>query len=518
MLYGSMGRARWSSFPHVELSLGRSPPAWLALVLAAALGSGSCGKAAARAQGFLLVAIDGLRADHVSCLGYDRATTPSLDALARNGVVFTQAYSTAPAFIPAHATLLSGCDPNLSRRFVPKGLDLPEPSRWGLPEAVPRLAVQFLANGFATGAFLDTGDLAPEGGFADGFQVFDYDDIRGHSRRPEDRGGEAAASRLRLWVHSLPRKRPWFAYLHVRDVERSWRTSDPEWTDYFDQRPELDSVPPVGAADDVFFAVPRSRWRGGTVTLGAYEARYDEALVRIDRFLGMFFRSLRGDGIWRDTTVAVVGTHGLQFGEMGLYMTSGMLSVADLHVPWIVRPTERRGEIVRGARVDGLASLVDVPPTLLELAGLEVPRGMHGRSHLAVMQGSPERVREYAFASCGRVPGTVVFGERWTFERLEFDPQDQTVIRQWFGGEPSSSELLREVVYDRIATPYPPIAEPLREAPTEEVRALAAVSERWRGNMYASWLVLQGSVFLREDPDEALVRRLIAAGYLGGTP
>jgi arylsulfatase A-like enzyme len=64
----------------------------------------------------LVIAIDGLRADHVGCYGHDRPTTPTLDALFADGVRFQEAFATAPTLLPSHVSLFTGCDPNVARR------------------------------------------------------------------------------------------------------------------------------------------------------------------------------------------------------------------------------------------------------------------------------------------------------------------------------------------------------------------------------------------------------------------
>ena len=112
-------------------------------------------------RGVLVIAIDGLRADHVGCYGYDRDTTPNLDALAREGVRFEQAFSTAPWFLPAHISLMTGCDPGIARRTLAKGIQPTIVGTWKIPPYVPHLAKEFLSRGYATAAFFDQAWLAP---------------------------------------------------------------------------------------------------------------------------------------------------------------------------------------------------------------------------------------------------------------------------------------------------------------------------------------------------------------------
>ena len=260
---------------------GREPRSASRLVVGAVLvvgaGLAACEtRARGPERGVLLVAVDGLRADHLSALGHDRPTTPTLDRLAEEGTLFTHAFATAPSLIPSHVSLLTGCDPVVARLRIPRELDLPEKHRWSVPRRAPRLAMEFLADegvdGFATAAFLDTADLPPFGRYDAGFQVFEYDDLRDR-RSPEERGVEALGRRFASWRNDLPEGRSWFAYLHVRDLERVWVRRDEAWDRYFPPRAGWDHVPPVSGLENAYFAVPRSRWGGRGVTLGVMVIR-----------------------------------------------------------------------------------------------------------------------------------------------------------------------------------------------------------------------------------------------------
>ncbi|MFT5286371.1 MAG: hypothetical protein ACI8TQ_002539, partial [Planctomycetota bacterium] len=456
-------------------------------------------------RGVLLIAIDELRADHLSGRGYDRETTPQLDQLATHGVSFARAFSSASLLIPAHASLLTGCYPKVSHRRIPERIQIPESNRWLIPASVPHLAVEFLNAGYATAAFIDTEALLPSAGFDSGFQLFERDDSR-KRRKQEERGGAVLSSLLRGWLADVPTDENWFAYLHLRDLDRIWNEISPEWDDYFSARPGTTYVPPVGVTDKVLFAVPKSRWGGLLTTLGGYERRYDGALRRIDQALGRLFRSLELEGRWNNTTVSVVGTYGLQFGEDGLILRSGMLSVPDLQVPWILRLSPSRGSLGAypdqrtepGTVFDHLASLVDVAPTLLDWEGIKIPDGTHGRSHVPVLVEGASKVRDYAFASEGLIDGSVVFGEEWALEELLFSAATPELREQWFGVREPDEELMQRGFYR-----YGHRAGPLRdgaesaeleaELPAEVAQALSTALEQWRLNTTATWAVLQTS-------------------------
>ncbi len=478
--------------------LGPAPLALLSLCLllpGCSRGSGHSGSG----RGVLVIAIDALRYDHIGSNGYDRATTPTLDLLAAAGASFTQVYSTAPWNLPACASLLTGCDPYLARRILPRGVPSTLATRWNIPRDAPRLAQQFLLSGWSTVAFVDDPTLAPVHGFAAGFQVFQRPSGAG-----DDGGGAAGLAaiggRFEQWLRSRASDEDWFAFLHVHDLERTWRRRDPRWDTVFDARPELQAVPPVGEADHLYFAIPRERWSGGVTSLGEYQARYDGALLRIDQELGRLFSRMAHLGRLSNTTVCVVGTHGLGFGEAGLILDHGALSEVDLHVPLILRPAVE-SELALGRRIDALASLVDVAPTLLELAGVGSPGAMHGTSLVPLLAARSSVAHDYVVARAGFQDGYAVLDSRWSLELTEPWRVDEEVLAEsWYGHLPPYDERTRVVLRDRSG---------LQAGNEERAAALQRLCEhgaRWirdverlrRGLQTVDWVISAG---LDVEPD-----------------
>ncbi len=488
----------------------RRPFAATIALLAAALGAGcEPGPPSGRGHGVLVIAVDALRADHVGALGYDRNTTPNLDRLAAEGAIFEQAFTPAPGLIPGHAAVLTGCDPFVSQRRPQIELELGE--RWLIPELLPRLAVELLAGGYRTAAFADSADLSPVLGFEQGFQEFQLFESADYWQ--DDRAGvRARTERFFTWLRQLERSESWFAYVHLNDLERVWSVPIEGRGDLFEPRPHMQWIPPVGHSEPVFFALPRSRWRGNNLTVGEYEVRYDGALQYVDGELGGLFERLRREGRFEDTTVAVVGTFGTQFGEAGLLLDHGMLSMADLHVPWILRPALGRG-FELGPR-EQLASTIDLAPTLLELAGVPLPTGMHGVSQVGVLRGDLEPAREYAYASCGRLFGFAVIGERWVYELTHpATASHPSLARSWFGTDSPPNEL-REILYDRFEDPFPPLD--LRMPKGAHFQEMGDAGKLWYGRymeLARRALHLDKLFFDPIEPEEAAELR--ALGLLG---
>lgn len=491
-----------------------------ALILAALAACSGSASPESAGRGVLVVSIDALRADHLGLFGYDRKTTPVLDEFASRGVAFRRTFSAAPRTLPAHCALLTGCDPNLARRYYQMESLAPEASRFVIPMAMPHIAVSMLGAGYTTAAFLDNELLSPVSGLDAGFQRFEgVGEASPLAQGPAggDVGLRGVSERFLSWARGLEGDQDWFAYLEVGDLERVWSHRDPTWDGFFEPRPGMEDVPPISNDVEAFFAQPRTRWLGGAVSLGQYEARYDGRLRRLDAEFGAFFEALKRSGLFENTTICIVGSFGLQFGEEGLILDHGLYSKWDLHVPLILRPADSQ-QFEPGFVTDALASTLDVAPTLLELAGIPEPAGMLGRSQAANLKPtSPEAepVREVAFASCGFQEGGAAIAAdlalEMTFPGQALGSQEAALSRSWFGDEAdhSGEENLRFYSPETGAALVPPSAR------REELRAAAL---RWFVHTQEARRALFGSAWRGDGLPEERIDELVRLGYLGRRP
>ena len=399
----------------------------------------------ASGRGMLVIVVDALRFDHTSLGTYDRDTTPRLKELAEGqGIIFSNAWSVAPDLIPAHVSLLTGCDASVAHRpnvLLSDGTLLSPLTTWFIPESVPRLAREFLANGWRTAAFVDHAHISERRGFEDGFREFV--DVGGdRSDETRDVGLPGVTRRFYQWVSRLDQGEDWMAYIHWNDLEAMWEvpytdeafSKDQEVTGY-ELRPELDYLPAIGGHAPIFHALPPSRAPSPRRTLAQYELRYDAALRnRLDRNLDRLFDTLAMDDRWDRTSVLVVGSFGLGFGESGLVVDSGTYSDVDLHVPVLLRPAPELN-LPTGTVQSALVSSVDLMPTLLDLMGIEIPSGVHGHSLLPLVRGEQPRVRDWAYASHGPFappgrPDTQALVPRYGFAVIE---EDRIYSIQWPG-------------------------------------------------------------------------------------
>ena len=306
----------------------------------------------------ILITLDTTRADRMGFLGSTRGLTPNLDAVAKQGIVFSRAYSHVPITTASHTTILTGTYPQFNHVN-----DFGIPLAKNLP-FIPDLLHQ---HGYHTGAFVGSLILDPLDGTAPGFdRGFDVYDAGFHLRRHgadryktvERRAGDVVDHALG-WLSQLPNG-PFFLWVHVYDAH------DP-----------YDPPPPFKAR---YASQP-----------------YDGEIAYVDSVLGKLFAELRKHGIYDETMIAIMADHGESLGAHGENTHGVFLYDETLHVPLLVKLPLNR---VAGKRVESRVSLVDVAPTILSEARVPVPEQMQGESLLDTLKtaknGSPEDRPAYA--------------------------------------------------------------------------------------------------------------------------
>lgn len=340
----------------------------------------------ASAPNVLLISIDTLRADHLSCYGYERPTTPNIDALAKEGVLFEDAMSSAPWTLPSYGSLFTGLTPG--RHYAgyyrdmeelygtDKVLDPNRPkskiSRQPLRSDVPTLAGLLAEHGWATAGFVNNVFLLPTLGLDRGFQryaQYQYNAIMG-------------ADTALAWIRE--QSRPWFCFAHFMDPHLPycppipWDTkfTDVALADRPDWPPKLDGLRKNGLGAD------------GKQALIAH---YDGEIAFTDDQIGRMLRELDASGALENTIVVIHADHGEEFWEHGGYEHGHSQYREVLHVPLIVRFP---GKVPAGMRVSSRVRSMDLFPTLLELTGIDVPSGIDAQSLLPLLDGKRHPPRD----------------------------------------------------------------------------------------------------------------------------
>ena len=340
--------------------------------------------------GVILIMVDTLRADHLSCYGYAAHRTPAIDALAADGTRFAQAYVQASWTRPSVATILTSLYPS-SHQAVHKS-DV-------LPEQVVTLPEVMQGAGYRTIGFADNINIAPLFGFQQGFdeyiflepafffgatesaaQLTIYNQLRlmreryfSNVKHVENyyQPAEVVTARALEWLVRNGEQRPFFMFLHYMDPH------DPYFTH------------PYNGEGLARVANPNP----DPAQADRYRAAYDGEIRYLDGELGRLLDGLKARGLYDRSLIVLTADHGEEFYEHGGWWHGLTLYDEQIAVPLIVKPP--RGGAA-GAVNQALVSSLDVAPTILALAGLAAPATMQGQA-LGLGAEAPAP-RDHAFA------------------------------------------------------------------------------------------------------------------------
>ena len=351
-------------------------------------------KAKAGAPNVLLVVLDTVRADHLSLYGYERETSPNLTRVAREGIVFRQARSTAPWTLPSHASMLTGrwphqlsadADHAMNRRFA-------------------TLAESLSAQGYATAGFVaNTYYCNAAYGLDRGFARYEDHDENGRVSLfevarssslgrvavelagdagwcpPIDAGVGKDAERITFdvmrWIIGT-KDRPFFAFVNYIDAHDPYLLPEGD-------HPHFGLVPETPTDFDTLRGWHDSSKIGVTDRqIDLVRDSYDDCIRYLDSKLGRLFAELEWRGLRENTLVIVTADHGEQLGEHSLFGHGRSLYSKELHVPLVVFPPGNR----QGRVIDEPVTLRDLPATIAEFTASDP---FPGQSLARLWQGNP---------------------------------------------------------------------------------------------------------------------------------
>jgi choline-sulfatase len=448
-------------------------------------------------QHVLLVTIDTLRADHMSLHGYPRATTPFLEQLASQSVVFDRAIVQWPKTGPSFASMWTG-------RY-PQSTGLTHQAATRVPASYTVLPELFQRLGYRTAAVVSNAVLARKLGWDHGFDEFHESWEASGSELSDD------PFEYRRWVNahrvneialplldrlaSAPRS---FVWIHYSDPHAPYTL------------PEGVENPFVGDAWDVGEAVvelpsPRGKAIGDERSLRFYVRQYDANILVVDRAIAALVDHARSRGmLGTDDLLVVTADHGESLGEHGYHLAHGRLPYnTTAHVPLLFHAP---GHLGSGRRIPDVVELTNLYPTLATLAAApaaEVPTDLEGRSLLPWMLPQPPGPElagqlTHAFSEAGGGHSDAHFRSvqeaRW---KLVFRPPRERAADQiqW---------ELYDLEADRLETRNVAAEHP------EEVRRLR--------KLLTEWMRVSAQASRPEDEaaghDEETIRALKALGYL----
>jgi len=334
----------------------------------------------------ILITISSLRADHISCFGYKRNTTPNFDAFARANILFESAFATSSWMMPAYGSIITSLYPGFHQAtHIDKQL----------AEKAYTLAEILAEHGYLCIGFCCNPRLVAEKGFAQGFDFYDdYSvEIMLKSVAFED-NSETDINKVRTndiinanairWLQNNNRE-PFFLFVHFYDNHWDYlppapfdKLYDPNYQGPIDgteiaREPLFSNVPPEGDLEHII-------------------ALYDGEIRQTDEDLGRLLRFLQQQGFMSRSIVVVMGDHGEQFYEHGHTSHHGVFDEM-IHIPLAISIPGLKGHKTIGSLVSG----VDILPSILDFLGLPGRKEFQGRSFKPLIENRQQKINDYVF-------------------------------------------------------------------------------------------------------------------------
>jgi choline-sulfatase len=398
-----------------------------------------------------LVTIDTLRADHVGCYGYKQVETPALDALASDGVRFTEAFTHSPITNTSHITILTGLLPNVH------GV-----TDFGIPLAPQHVTAAELLkkDGYHTAAFigaviLDSNTLAP--GLDRGFDF--YDNFPAHPDTKErwgrvERRGMTVVEHAEAWFDKH-RAGPHFVWVHLYDPHDPYEPPPPFSEKYKDHL-------------------------------------YDGEIAYADSALARWIGFLKKAGVYDNAIILVTGDHGEGLGEHGEDTHGLFLYDSTLHIPLIVKLPKGAH---RGGVVDAQVRTTDILPTILSVTGVAAPAEFNGTSLLPLIAADPASAKTSELELFGETD----YPLRWGWAPLRALRADDT---KWI-------EAPRPELYDLHSDPKELKNLYAGDGSNPKVKVMQAEIAKWEARLPPRTNVERAEEILPDPKDKIQVQNLL---------
>ena len=363
----------------------------------------------------ILVSVDTLRADRLGCYGYDaRPTSPVIDALADESVLFEHLMTAAPWTTPAHLSLLTSLYPSshgvtVSFGEVWRGLKFGAQSYYRLPDSRVTLAEVLAARGFKTVAFTGGGSVDPTIGFGRGFSSYGTSMFK---------LGDENVGEMLSWIQTN-RDQQFFLFWHHFEVHAPYLNPDfvSEVAPKGQAKAIAERMHEIASAPLASLWPANFEWFGlqlksdlrahGAFNRDVCEALYTGGVLAADRWLGRLIDALRQQGVYDRTILVVTSDHGEEFGDHTRefwYDMHGHSTYEEvIHVPLLIKLP---GGYAGGTRVPTVVETVDVMPTILDVLKIVPSKNeMQGRSLAPLWaSGAPREQDWVAFTESSARP------------------------------------------------------------------------------------------------------------------
>jgi arylsulfatase A-like enzyme len=315
----------------------------------------------------ILISLDTLRADHLGCYGYERETSPAIDALAEDSALFLNTYSSSPWTLPSHVSLLTAL------HCMQHGVHYEDEK---MDSSLVTLADLLRQNGFYCSAFTGGGFVNAAYGFSKGFDSYGQSSRGIHQKD----AAEWTCGSVLNWIDNH-KDRDFFLFIHTYQPHNPFSCPPPFNAMFLDEAAEwkeMDLLKHIGGKEGIFKNLSE-RERKNIISLYDAEIRYtDEKLIE------PLIKKLKETGLYDQTTLIVTSDHGEEFYDHHGWEHGHTLYDELLKVPLIIKFP---GSEFARKRIPIIVRLIDIMPTILD--GLGIKRSgldLDGKSLLPILQ------------------------------------------------------------------------------------------------------------------------------------
>jgi len=351
----------------------------------------------------ILISVDTLRADYLRSYGHPIDAAPNIDKFAEKSVIFTNANSQSPWTTPSHASLFTSLYPSV--------LNLqhwPNPGKI-CPEAIT-LAEALRDHDYSTAGFLEAGMVSSKFGFAQGFNPYKQGFKHIHESVPA----------CLDWLDTQKNKK-FYLFLHTYDVHR------------YDPPDKFSNKFMKGYKGEVTKGIPLARAlqklhnKEYLDTLDEMDRRkivsiYNDALLYVDHWLGVFFKGIEEKGLMKNTIVILTSDHGEEFWDHGKTGHGYTNFKEMLNIPLLIY----HPDIPNGKR-DQLVGLIDIPPLATEMLGVKTPDIWQGKSFFKFLKGEKSKRVQISYAEKGHCENKSVQIPGWKLVRSYTANKDSSI-------------------------------------------------------------------------------------------
>jgi len=345
---------------------------------------------------FLIIALDTQRRDHLGCYGYLRDTSPTIDALAAEGVVFESCVTNTAHTMPTFTTMVSGQDPS-THGIVGTLFAHPNEPDQRFDDSQPVLAELLRDSGYTTAAFDNLADFGCHPSwFTRGYQFYVniWAPKAGH---PSQVLAEDINEHLLPWLTRHGDEVPWFLFVHYWDPHQAYNQPEPYRTIHAGKPgPE-----PVGIEGREH--IPTWGWTD-RLTKQAREKidLYDGELSYVDNAIAQIIAVLRRLHVYDETAIIVTADHGEDLEEHNAPFEHREPYESTVGIPLVCKPPAEMG-CPAGSRVASPVGNCDLLPSILDMAGIDPPEDIDGKSWLPLARAETDSIHNDLFLTGGAI-------------------------------------------------------------------------------------------------------------------